>query len=108
MTTDVVQVQFAIDDVIRADAIISELLDRRLVACAQRLGPMISRYWWEGRQEQTEEWLVITKTLASLATEARDAVAAAHPYEVPEILVLPVSDGHPSYVTWVADQTQRK
>jgi periplasmic divalent cation tolerance protein len=102
---DVVQVQFSIDDPAAADAIITALLDRHLVACAQRLGPMTSRYWWEGRQQSTEEWLIVAKTQASRADEAREAIAAVHPYDVPEILVLPVLDGHQPYVEWIAAQT---
>jgi len=104
-TPEVVQVQFAIDDSTEADAIITSLLDRHLVACAQRLGPMMSRYWWEGRQESAEEWLVIAKTQASRAAEVREAIVAAHPYDVPEVLVLPVIEGHEAYLAWVAAQT---
>ena len=59
---DCVQVQFAIDDAEKADEIVAFLLDRHLVACGQRIGPMVSRYWWEGSLEQAEEWLVLLKT----------------------------------------------
>ena len=57
-----VQIQFAIDDPERADAIVESLLARHLVACGQRIGPVTSRYWWNGSLEQSEEWLVLLKT----------------------------------------------
>ena len=50
-----VQIQFALDDADRADAIVGSLLDRHLVACGQRLGPAVSRYRWKGSVEQAEE-----------------------------------------------------
>ena len=62
-----VQVQCAIDDPGRADAIVETLLADHLIACGQRIGPVRSRYWWEGRPEEADEWLVLVKTRADLA-----------------------------------------
>jgi periplasmic divalent cation tolerance protein len=96
-----VQIQFTIDDPGRADGIIGQLLGDRLAACAQRIGPIVSRYWWEGTVEQAEEWLVLVKTRAELATSVIDAVVAAHPYDTPEVVVLPVTGGSPGYLSWI-------
>ena len=54
--------QFAIDDVAAGDAIVGELLTNRLVACAQTIGPVTSRYWWGGSINHAQEWLFLCKT----------------------------------------------
>ena len=86
------QIQFAIDDPDRADAIIGSLLARHLVACGQRTGPVTSRYWWQGSLEQSEEWLVLLKTRSGLTSSVIDAVIADHPYDTPEVIALPVTE----------------
>jgi periplasmic divalent cation tolerance protein len=96
-----VQIQFVIDDPERADAIIGSLLARHLVACAQRTGPVTSRYWWHSSLEQSEEWLVLLKTRSGLTASVIDAVVADHPYENPEAIALPVTEGAPGYLEWI-------
>jgi len=100
-----VQIQFTIDDPGRADGIIEQLLGDRLAACGQRIGPIVSRYWWDGTMERAEEWLVLVKTRADLATAVIDAVVAAHPYDTPEAVVLPVTGGSPGYLSWIDSVT---
>ena len=100
-----VQVQFAIDDPDRADAIVGTLLDERLVACGQRLGPVVSDYRWRGTLVRADEWLVLLKTRADLAERVVDAVVGAHPYETPEVVTLDISGGAVGYLDWIADST---
>ena len=100
-----VQIQFTIDDPGRADGIIGRLLEDRLVACGQRLGPVVSRYWWEGVVEQAEEWLVLVKTRGDLAPAVTDAIVAAHPYDTPEVVVLTVASGSAGYLSWIDSVT---
>ena len=100
-----VQVQFAIDDPDRADAIVGMLLDARLVACGQRLGPIVSTYRWRGALERADEWLVLLKTRADLADRVVDAVVGAHPYDTPEVATLGISGGSPGYLAWIAEST---
>ncbi len=100
-----VQIQFTIDDPERADAIVEELLVARWVACGQRTGPVVSRYWWQGSLARAEEWLVLLKTRADLAPEVIRAVVAAHPYETPEVVALGVRDGAPGYLAWIDQVT---
>jgi periplasmic divalent cation tolerance protein len=104
---DCVQVQFAIDDAEKADEIVVLLLERHLVACGQRIGPMVSRYWWEGALEQAEEWLVLLKTRAELAARVTDAIVAAHPYQTPEVITLAIVEGSESYRAWIVASTVR-
>jgi periplasmic divalent cation tolerance protein len=100
-----VQIQFAIDDPARADAIVDALLDRHLVACGQRLGPITSRYWWKGEREQADEWLVLLKTRAEFAERVVDEIVARHPYETPEVLTLELTGGAPGYLDWIDEVT---
>jgi periplasmic divalent cation tolerance protein len=96
-----VQIQFAIDDRARADDIVESLLDRHLVACGQRVGPMVSRYWWKGSLERSEEWLVLVKTRADLASPVIEAIVDRHPYETPEVLCIPITQGAAAYFAWI-------
>lgn len=100
-----VQVQFAIDDAGAADSIIESLLSGHLVACGQRTAPMTSRYWWNGRLEQAEEWLVLLKTRADLASRVIDEIVRAHPYQTPEVVAVAITDGARPYLEWIDQVT---
>lgn len=84
-----------------ADAIAAALLRRRLAACVQVVGPMRSRYWWHGSVETATEWQCVAKTTMDACTRAVDAIRAAHPYDVPEIVVTPIVDGDADYLAWI-------
>ena len=99
------QVQFAIDDQQIAYDIVTALLDRHLVACAQQLGPIVSRYWWKGQQEDSHEWLVLLKTRSELSDTIMSVITEMHPYETPEVIVVPVLGGSEKYVQWVESET---
>jgi periplasmic divalent cation tolerance protein len=101
-----VQVHFTIDDAAAADAIVEALLRNRLVACGQRSGPIVSRYWWNGELERAEEWSVNLKTTAELADAVVDAIVAAHPYETPEVVVTEVIGGAAGYLSWIDEVTE--
>jgi periplasmic divalent cation tolerance protein len=96
------QVQFTVADRSTADAIAGELLERRLVACVQVVGPVTSRYRWQGALETSEEWLCLAKTTAARADDVVAAVRALHPYDVPEVLASPVT-GLADYLAWIDD-----
>ena len=95
------QVTTTAPDEATADAIAAALLDARLAACVQVDGPIRSRYWWDAELEAATEWRCVAKTTAAAAERAVAAVVAAHPYDVPEVLVTPVLDAHPAYADWV-------
>lgn len=98
----IVQVQVTCDDRGVLERIIERLLDDRLIACGQIAGPVSSRYRWQGRLESAQEWLCLLKT-TSVAVEGVVAVVTQlHPYEVPEVLVVPVASGLAAYLEWVA------
>ena len=84
-----------------ADRIAAALLEARLAACVQIVGPVSSRYWWQGSLESAEEWLCLAKTTAERAPAAVAAIAGAHSYETPEVTVTPIVDGSPAYLAWI-------
>ncbi|HLE15088.1 MAG TPA: divalent-cation tolerance protein CutA [Anaerolineales bacterium] len=84
------------------EAIAQALLDQRLAACVNRLAPVHSIYTWEGKTSTDEELLLIVKSRADLfAGRLVPAVKALHPYQVPEIVALPVVMGSPDYLEWI-------
>jgi periplasmic divalent cation tolerance protein len=80
------------------------LLDAHLCACAQTLGPMTSRYRWKGRVERAREWLLLVKTERRQLRHVERCVRELHPYDVPEMLVVPVQAGYAPYLAWLRAQ----
>ena len=101
-----IQVQFTIDDGERGDAIVEELLTRRLVACAQTAGTVTSRYWWDGSVNRAEEWLYLCKTTPARLDEVVECIRRGHPYEVPEVIACDITGGLDGYVDWIVASTQ--
>ncbi len=88
-------------------SIASQLVREQLAGCVQLVGPILSVYRWQGQVESGEEWLLLMKTDAATWPTLRDRVAALHPYDVPEILGVPISEGHPPYLRWLAESLSR-
>lgn len=78
----------------------------RLAACVNILAPCRSVYRWEGRVEDGEEHPLLIKTTAQRYAALERAILEHHPFEVPEIIALPVSTGLPAYLGWVASETR--
>lgn len=79
------------------------LVDRRLAACVQVSGPIESLYRWKGAVERTEEWVCVAKTTRAASEAVVEAVRAAHPYDVPQIVAAPVA-ATADYGEWVASE----
>ena len=79
------------------------LLDERLVACVNLLGPMPSRYRWEGKIEEAQEMLLLMKSTSALAPRLRARVAELHSYDVPEVLEFAAAAGLEPYLAWVRE-----
>ncbi len=84
-----------------ADKIAKEVVEKRLAACAQVIGPITSTYWWNEKIERAEEWLCFLKSRNDLYEELERTIAGVHPYEVPEILAVPIVAGIQSYLEWL-------
>ena len=90
----------------RADLerIARELVDRRLAACVQIEGPILSVYRWQGQVETAHEWRCTVKPRRSLYAGVERAIAELHPYETPEIVSVELT-GSPSYLAWIDANT---
>lgn len=95
------QVITAIDSREAAEAMARAAVAARAAACGQVVGPITSVYWWHGKQEEAQEWQVVFKTTVAGYEALARLVREHHSYEVPEILCLPVLDGHRPYLDWI-------
>jgi len=82
----------------------SALVEERLAACVNRLGPVQSTYRWKGQVERSEEHLLIIKTSEGLFDRLKKRVQELHSYSVPEVIALPIVDGNEGYLKWLEDQ----
>lgn len=87
------------------NALAQALVTQRLAACVNVLPPMRSIYRWQGRIEHASEVQLLVKTTAQRFPALKDHIVRQHPYDVPEILAFPASDGLPAYLRWVEDET---
>jgi periplasmic divalent cation tolerance protein len=103
--TEYIQVLTTVEGKEAAQGIAELLVERRLAACAQVLGPIRSVYWWEGKLERAEEWLILAKSRRELYPKIEEAILARHPYSVPEIIAMPIVAGNPDYLEWLSRET---
>lgn len=89
-----------------AKTIGKELVSNRLAACANIIDNMNSIYWWEGEIQDDREVILIAKTKKSLVPELIEKVKSMHSYDCPCIVSLPILDGNPPFLDWVADETK--
>ena len=80
------------------------LVAERLAACANVLDGMRSFYWWEGEVQDDAECVLIAKTRADRMDALIARVKALHSYDVPCVVGLPIREGNPEYLQWVADE----
>lgn len=83
----------------------NELVAKKLAACVSVLSECTSVYRWKDAVENTREVPVLIKTRAARYAEVEDAIRGLHPYELPEIIAVPVVRGFDDYLRWVADET---
>src|SRR5690242_13235477 len=86
-----------------ATRIVTELLEKKLVACGNIFPKVRSIYRWQGKIESADEVLVIFKLAAARYRDFEATVRALHPYEVPEIIACPLANGLPEYLSWVQE-----
>lgn len=103
--TEYVEVHTTIDSQEGAQKMANAIVSRRLAACVQVSGPIISTYWWQGKMEQAQEWVCTAKTRGEFYSQLEQAIREVHPYDVPEILAVKVVAGNPDYLTWVSQET---
>ncbi len=102
--TDIVQVFTTLPSREQADEMARQLVEGRWAACVQVLGPLESTYRWEGRLEKSQEWLLLIKSTAAAYARLEEQIRKLHPYEVPEIMAVPVASGNAAYLDWVRQE----
>ena len=90
-----------------AEMISRKVVEKRLAACVQVLGPITSTYWWQDEIETAEEWQCVIKSRQTLYEALEEAILQAHPYDVPEILAIPVTAGYKGYLKWLDGELRK-
>lgn len=94
-------------DTATAQALARQLVEHRVAACVQIGSRMQSTYRWCGTLEQTEEVSLQIKTTQARYGEVEAAIRTAHPYQVPEIVAVPIVAGLPAYLDWIVAETKK-
>jgi periplasmic divalent cation tolerance protein len=100
-----VQVSTTVEKREDAEKIAALVVEKRLAACVQVLGPVKSTYWWQGKVEDAEEWLCLMKTRQDLYKPLEKAIKSIHSYDEPEIVALPIVEGSEGYLRWIDEET---
>jgi periplasmic divalent cation tolerance protein len=82
------------------------VIEAKLGACAQVLGPITSVYRWEGEVQTEQEWRVEIKTAADRVAALTEHIKANHSYDVPEIIATPITGGSADYLSWLVNETR--
>ena len=85
-----------------AERLADILIEKRVAACVNILAPCRSVYRWKGAVQHDEEHPLLIKTAAERYPDLEAAIRAAHPYELPEIIAVPIERGLPAYLEWLA------
>ena len=89
-----------------AQKIARALVERKLAACVNIVGPIESVYRWKGAVETSEEFLLIVKTTGAACERVRDLIRLLHSYELPECVELAIEDGLPQYLEWIGESVE--
>jgi periplasmic divalent cation tolerance protein len=100
----IVLTTFPVDGDVRSFA--RTLVEERIAACVNVLPPMQSTYRWQGKVEEASEHQVIIKTTTEAVERLKARVTSLHPYDVPEILIVPISGGGARYLEWLQESVE--
>ena len=95
-------------DIASAQALARALVGQRLAACVNMLPQTRSIYRWNDAIEEEVEVTLLIKTTTARYAELEQAIRALHPYELPEVIAVPVSAGSPAYLAWIAQETRKE
>lgn len=100
------QVTTTIDSAEAAEELARGMVSARLAACVQIVGPIRSVYRWEGAVQADAEWQCVVKTTTARVDALVEHLVEHHGYDVPEVLVTPITGGNPTYLSWLDDETR--
>jgi periplasmic divalent cation tolerance protein len=86
-----------------AESIANELVKNKLAACVNIVPGITSIYQWKGNLEKSQEQLLVIKTKSAVFKALETAILSQHPYELPEIISIPLINGLPNYLSWIDD-----
>ena len=104
--TEYIQVLTTVEHEGDAEKIAKTLVEKRIAACVQIIGPLTSYFQWHGKLDSAQEYLCLIKSRMDLFTELEDAIKSMHPYEIPEILATPITKGGKDYLNWLAAELE--
>jgi periplasmic divalent cation tolerance protein len=104
-STGVILVLTSLPDQQSAEALARHLIAAKLAACVNILAPCTSIYHWQGKTESAIEVPLLIKTSQTSYTALEQTIRQRHPYELPEIIHVPVTGGLPAYMDWIIQQT---
>lgn len=91
-----------------AERIARALVEGRLAACVNVVPGIVSVYRWHDAVERDDEWLLVIKTGSEQLEPLGEALVALHPYELPELVALPIAGGHAPYLAWLAESVRER
>lgn len=103
---DLVQIMTTIESAAAAENIADHLVEQRLAACVQVIGPVASTYRWQGTVEKTEEFMCLIKTRRDLVGAVEKSIRSLHSYDNPEVVVMPIQGGSADYLAWIEAETE--
>lgn len=102
---DCVLVTTATDSEESARTLADSSVRARLASSAQVAGPVQARYWWRGAVRTAQEWNVLLRTTRDTFDALSRHIKGTHPYELPEVIAVPIIAGTPEYLTWISEET---
>jgi periplasmic divalent cation tolerance protein len=98
------QVTTTLPDQAGAERIAADVIGKHFAACAQVVGPVSTTYRWQGKIERAQEWYCHLKTSVDLLPKLEQRIRELHPYQVPEIIAVPISGGNERYLAWIREE----
>jgi periplasmic divalent cation tolerance protein len=89
-----------------AERIARALVEERVAACVNIVPGVVSIYRWKGVVEKENELLLVIKTIGEKVEPLKARLLELHPYELPEVVVIPIGGGHHAYLEWIAEQVR--
>jgi periplasmic divalent cation tolerance protein len=104
--SDFMQVVTTVDSEESAELLARGIVDARLAACVQIVGPIQSLYWWEGSIDEAREWQLVIKTTSERLSALEAYIKENHSYDTPEITATEITWGSREYLDWINAETR--